>query len=247
MIESKHINSAFDKDLDHVLALLMRMGGLVEQAIQQSALALHERNTELAELVIRNDRRFDGMLEEVNAAAVSLIARRQPQAKDLRMIVSVIRIAQYLERVGDYAKNISKRSFTISLMPPVTPSTGSIKRLANAVQSLMKDSLDAFVQADSEKATDVIKRDIEIDQMYNSLFREFLTHMMENPKNITPAMHLLFVAKNFERIGDYATAVGEQAIYRVTGALPSDVRQRQDWTPYAQQTENDGLEAETNG
>lgn len=240
MNENRHIDSAFDKDLDNVLALLMTMGGLVEQAIRQSAMALHERDTELAEIVIRNDRQFDGLLEEVNTAAVNLIARRQPQAKDLRMVVSVIRIAQYLERVGDYAKNISKRSFTISLMPPISRSTGSVKRLAAAVQSSIKDSLDAFIQADSEKATDVIRRDIDIDQMYNSLFREFLTHMMENPKNITPAMHLLFVAKNFERIGDYATAIGEQAVYRVTGSMPVDVRQREDWTPYAQQTEVEG-------
>ena len=240
MNEDRHIDSAFDKDLDNVLALLMTMGGLVEQAIRQSALALHERNTELAEIVIRNDRQFDGLLEEVNTAAVNLLARRQPQARDLRMVVSVIRIAQYLERVGDYAKNISKRSFTISLMPPITPSTGSVKRLAAAVQASIKDSLDSFVQADSEMATDVIRRDIDIDQMYNSLFREFLTHMMENPKNITPAMHLLFVAKNFERIGDYATAIGEQAVYLVTGSMPADVRQREDWTPYAQQTEVEG-------
>lgn len=237
MSENRHIDSAFDKDLDNVLALLMTMGGLVEQAIRQSALALHERNTELAETVIRNDLQFDGLLEDVNTAAVNLLARRQPQAKDLRMVVSVIRIAQYLERVGDYAKNISKRSFTISLMPPISVSTGSVKRLAAAVQFSIKDSLDAFIQADCDRATDVIRRDIDIDQMYNSLFREFLTHMMENPKNITPAMHLLFVAKNFERIGDYATAIGEQAVYRVTGSMPADVRRREDWTPYAQQTE----------
>ncbi len=241
MTEGRHINSAFDDDLDNVMAILMTMGGLVEQAIHQSAAALHERNAERAELVIHSDKQVDKLLEEVNSAVVNLIALRQPQASDLRMVISVMRIGQCLERVGDYAKNIAKRTMTLSTAQPDTASMGSVKRLAHAVQALMKDSLDSFVQRDQEKALDVIRRDAEIDQMYGSLFREFLTHMMEDPKNITPAMHLLFIAKNLERIGDYATAISEQAIYLVTGSLPDDeVRQKEDYTPFLQGPDGTG-------
>ncbi len=239
MEEARHINTGFDGDLNEILALLMTMGGLVEQSIHQSATALDKRNAALAEQAIRNDQQIDDLMEEVNTSAVSLIARRQPQATDLRMVVSAIRIAQYLERAGDYAKNIAKRTFAISLMSTNASATGSVKGLAAAVQTLMKDSLDAYVHADSDKALSVIRRDVEIDQMYSSLYQEFLSHMMDNPKDITSSMHLVFVAKNFERIGDYATAVGEQAVYRATGSLPSDERQKEDWTPYAQQSTDD--------
>ena len=223
-IDSKHIHSAFDEDLKQLNNLVMTMGGLVEDSIRLSSKALKRHDDERAERVVIGDAQIDALGEEISIAAVNIIALRQPQALDLRTVVAVIKIAITLERVGDYAKNIARR--TLVLNPSSAPSTsgGSVRRLSKAVLEQIKESLDAFIQKNAEKATDLIERDEDIDQMYNALFREFLTHMMEDPRNITPSMHYLFIAKNLERMGDHATSIAEQVIYLVTGQLPADAR-----------------------
>lgn len=233
MIESKHIHSAFDEDLHRIQSQVMSIGGHVEKAIRLSRKALHRRDDELADKVVRGDAIIDELDEQLNSAAVSVIALRQPQAQDLRTVVAIIKISASLERVGDLAKNIAKRTGVIAHSLPLDPASGSVKRLSILVQSRITESLDAFIQRDAEKAYEIILGDKEIDQMYTSIFREFLTHMLEDPRNISAAMHYLFIAKNLERMGDHATSVAEQTMYMVTGSMPDDTRPKDDRTAYA--------------
>ena len=226
--EAKHINAAFDQDLDRLLTQLMTMGGLVENSISESSRALMTLDMDLAEQVIRDDARIDALLEDIHMAAVNCIALRQPQARDLRMVVAAMRISTTLERAADHSKNTAKRTSVLVRTPPLEGTVASLGRLAKAAQMLVKDSLDAFIQTDERKARDVIIRDQEVDQMHGSLFREYLTNMLEDPAIITPTMHLLFIAKNIERIGDHATAIAEQTVYLITGHMPEGERPKTD-------------------
>ncbi|MBN2739622.1 MAG: phosphate signaling complex protein PhoU [Rhodobacteraceae bacterium] len=221
---SDHILSAFDRDLEAVQALVVKMGGIVEEQILNSAKALETRDAELAKAVRLRDRAVDELEEKINEEAARLIALRAPAARDLRVALSVIKISASLERVGDYAKNIAKRSKVLLDSPPINGTPAAIRRMAQATESMLKDALDSYIQRDVELARDVRQRDLEVDQMYNALFREFLTYMLEDPRNITPCMHLHFIAKNIERMGDHATSISEQVIYLVTGELPDDSR-----------------------
>ncbi|WP_370276548.1 phosphate signaling complex protein PhoU [Roseovarius indicus] len=225
-----HIASAFDRDLETIQALIMKMGGLVEDAILKAATSLETRDEELAEEVRDNDRAIDELEEQINEEAARIIAIRQPAAVDLRVILCVMKIAANLERIGDYAKNMAKRTTVLSQMAQIHGATASIRRMAKEVERMLKDVLDAFVQRDAATANAVIHRDEDVDQMYNALFREFLTFMMEDPRNITACMHLHFIAKNTERMGDHATTIAEQVIYLVTGAGPDDKRPKDDRT-----------------
>jgi phosphate transport system protein len=225
---NNHIVSAFDRDLEAVQAQVMKMGGMVEQALLDAAQALEMRDEELAERVRRDDAAIDALEEQINAECARLIALRAPVSADLRTVLTVIKIAGNLERCGDYAKNLAKRTLVLAQMQPVGSSAGSIRRLAKAVQLLLRDALDAYIKRDAELAADVRMRDRDVDQMYNALFREFITHMMEDPRNIGAAMHLHFIAKNIERVGDHATGIAEQVIYLVTGQLPGDDRPKQE-------------------
>lgn len=224
----KHIVSAFDADLEQIQAHIMRMGGLVEEAILDAAKSLKTLDEELAEQVRANDKAIDQLEELVNEECARLIALRAPAAGDLRIVLSVMKITGNLERIGDYAKNMAKRTAVMAHMTPVDGARGALRRMAREVQLMLKDALDAFIQRDVELARDVIERDRDIDQMYNALFREFLTFMMEDPRHITPCMHLHFIAKNTERMGDHVTSIAEQVIYLVTGALPDDRRPKVD-------------------
>ena len=228
-----HIASAFDRDLEAIQAHVMRMGGLVEAAILDAAEALETRDEELAQRVRAGDKAIDALEEQINAECARVIAIRAPAASDLRTVLTVMKIAANLERCGDYAKNLAKRSMVLSQMSPLTGSTGSIRRMAKAVTLLLKESLDAYIARDPVMAEDVRQRDQEVDQMYNALFRELLTHMMEDPRNITAAMHLHFIAKNIARVGDHATGIAEQVIYLVTGQLPGEARPKADSTTAA--------------
>ena len=221
---SQHIVSAFDRDLEAVQAMVVKMGGLVEAQLLDAALALETRDEELAEEVRKRDKAVDKLEEQINEEAARLIALRAPAASDLRVALSVIKIAGSLERVGDYSKNIAKRSKVLMAMPAINGSTGAIRRMAQTTETMLKDAIDSYIQRDEKLAADVRARDIEVDQMYNALFREFLTYMLEDPRNITPCMHLHFIAKNIERMGDLATAISEQVIYLVTGEMPDDTR-----------------------
>jgi len=225
-----HIMSAFDRDLESTQALVLRMGGLVESALLDASEALDARDDDLAARVRAGDAAVDALEEQINSECARLIALRAPTAVDLRTVLTVMKIAASLERAGDYAKNLAKRTTVLSQMAPVPGATGSIRRLAKAVVVMLTDALDAYIRRDVKLAEDVRQRDRDVDQMYNSIFREFLTHMMEDPRTIGPCMHLHFIAKNIERVGDHATAVAEQVIYLVTGSLPEEERPKMDST-----------------
>jgi len=225
-----HIVKSYDQDLEAIQALIMKMGGLVEVAILEAATSLENRDEELAERVRANDKAIDALEEKVNEEAARLLARRQPSAGDLRTVLTVMKISANLERIGDYSKNMAKRTGVLLQMTPIDGSSGAIRRMAKAVEKMLKDALDAYIQRDAELAQDVRMRDLEVDQMYNALFRTFLTYMMEDPRNITGCMHLHFIAKNIERMGDHVTSIAEQVIYLVTGQLPEDDRPKADRT-----------------
>ncbi|MBW4708945.1 phosphate signaling complex protein PhoU [Roseobacter sp. YSTF-M11] len=229
-MQDQHIASAFDRDLEAIQAQIMKMGGLVEASIRDGALSLDTRDEELAEKVRKGDRAIDELEEMINEEAARVIALRAPTARDLRLILSVIKISANLERIGDYAKNMAKRTGVLSHMAPVDDGTGALRRMAREVERMLKDALDAYVQRDAELAMDVINHDRDVDQMYNALFREFLTFMMEDPRNITACMHLHFIAKNIERMGDHVTSIAEQVVYLVTGEHPEDDRPKADKT-----------------
>ena len=235
--EKKHISSAFDRDLETIQALVVRMGGMVESAIADAATALETFDDELAEDVRRRDKEIDRLDAQVNEEAARLIALRAPAATDLRLVLTVIKISAALERVGDYAKNMAKRSHVLATLPVIDGAGMALRRMAMTVDRMLKDALDSYIQRDAVLAHDVRDRDLEVDQMYNALFREFLTYMMEDPRNITPCMHLHFIAKNIERMGDHATAIAEQVIYLVTGALPGDARPKSDGVVRAPEAE----------
>lgn len=228
MTSERHILSAFDRDLETVQALVVKMGGMVESAIHDAAIALETRDEELADDVRRRDQAIDALEMQINEEAARLIALRAPRATDLRTALTVIKISASLERVGDYAKNIAKRSHVLVHMPVIEGAGMALRRMSAAVEGMMKDALDSYIQRDAQLAADVRKRDLEVDQMYNALFREFLTHMMEDPRNITPCMHLHFIAKNIERMGDHATGIAEQVIYLATGEMPEEARPKTD-------------------
>ncbi len=227
MIKDPHIARAFDRDLEAVQAMIMRMGGLVEAALSDASKALDTQDESLAEQVRRGDAAIDAMEEAINTECARLIALRAPIATDLRTVLTVMKIASSLERCGDYAKNLAKRALVLGTMAPIPGAAGSIRRMSRQVGLLLKDALDAFVTRDAGLAAEVRLRDQEVDQMYNALFREFLTFMMEDTRNISACMHLHFIAKNIERVGDHATGIAEQVIYLTTGALPGEKRPKE--------------------
>ncbi|MBB4173843.1 phosphate signaling complex protein PhoU [Sulfitobacter noctilucicola] len=229
-MQDQHIASAFDRDLEAVQAQIMKMGGMVENAIRQAAKSLETRDEDLAEEVRGADKAIDFLENQINESAARIIALRAPTAIDLRVILSVIKISANLERIGDYAKNMAKRTSVLASLAAVDDSGGAIRRMALTVEGMLKDALDAYIQRDAELAQDVIDRDEDVDQMYNALFREFLTFMMEDPRNITACMHLHFIAKNTERMGDHVTSIAEQVVYLVTGEHPDEARPKADKT-----------------
>ncbi len=231
-MESAHIVKSFDEDLSQIESLLLEMGGLVEAQITGAVSALVQRDVELGEKVRKDDKRIDALETRIDELAIKTLALRQPMAEDLRSVVCALKVSANLERIGDYAKNIAKRTSVLVNWQPTGSSMGTIKRMSKLVQDMVHDVLDAYVARDSEAAEDLRQRDEEVDQMHNTLFRELLTYMMEDPRNITPCMHLLFIAKNIERMGDHTTGIAEQVYYRVSGHLPDDERPKGDVTSY---------------
>ncbi|MGD9865524.1 MAG: phosphate signaling complex protein PhoU [Pseudodonghicola sp.] len=229
-MSEQHITKVFDRDLEGIQARIMKMGGLVEEAILEAASSLEARDEEQAEKVRAGDAAIDDLEVMINEETARLIALRAPTASDLRLVLTVMKIAGNLERIGDYAKNMAKRTSVLAQLPPVAGATASLRRMAREVELMLKDALDAYIQRDVELARDVIERDREVDQMYNALFREFLTFMMEDPRSITACMHLHFIAKNTERMGDHVTGIAEQVVYLVTGERPDEARSKADDT-----------------
>ena len=237
MENQTHILRAFDRDLEGIQASIMKMGGLVEAAISDAAKALETRDAELAGKVRAGDKPIDALEHAVNEDAARILALRQPIAGDLRTVLTVFRLSGALERMGDYAKNIAKRTGVLMEMDEIEGTTKSLRRMARLVELMLKDALDAYIQRDVDLARDVRDRDLEVDQMYSGLFREYLTFMMEDPRNITPCMHLHFIAKNIERMGDHVTSICEQVIYLITGQMPDEDRPKGDNTSYVSSPE----------
>ena len=217
MASTGHTVKAFDQDLDQLRASIAEMGGLAEAAISEALRALVQRDSEAARRVVEGDRRIDALEADIERLAVQIIALRSPLADDLREVVAALKIAGVLERIGDYAKNIAKRVPAIEESPNLRP-LSLLPEMARIVAEMVHSVLDAFVTRDAAKAAEVCERDRAVDDFYNSLFRTLLTFMMESPNNITPATHLLFVAKNLERMGDHATNIAEMVYFAATGA-----------------------------
>lgn len=230
MNNNQHIRSSFDRDLEKIQAQMLKMGGLVEQAILESAKSFETRDTELADLVRSRDKVIDEIETQINEDVARIIALQAPTASDLRMLLSILKVSGNLERIGDYSKNIAKRTNVLLQMPQIDNSSVALRRLSREVQMMLKDALDSYINRDADLAQDVIARDKDVDELYNGLFREFLTHMMEDPRNITACMHLHFMAKNIERMGDHVTSIAEQVVFLVTGEMPSEAREKGDKT-----------------
>jgi phosphate transport system protein len=228
MATTGHTVKAFDQELDLLRATICEMGGLAEAAIRESIQALVRRDAAAAAAVVERDKKIDALEAEAERQAVQIIALRAPMADDLRDVVAALKIAGVVERIGDYAKNIAKRVATIedSKIRPLS----LLPEMARIAGEMVQQVLDAFAARDAEKAAAVCERDQAVDDFYNSIFRALLTHMMENPHNITPATHLLFVAKNLERIGDHATNVAEMVYFAATGEHLADRRKGEDVT-----------------
>jgi phosphate transport system protein len=216
-----HTLKAFDEDLDRLRALISQMGGLAEHAIRESMRCLVQRDLEGALKIVDNDKKLDALEIETERRAVQLIALRAPMAGDLRDVVAAMKISGVVERIGDYAKNIAKRV-------PLLDGAGKIEALslmpemARIATEMVHDVLNAFVERDAEAAVRVVERDRAVDDFYNSIFRTLLTFMMENPGNISQSTHLLFIAKNIERVGDHATNIAEMVYYAATGQHLAD-------------------------
>ena len=223
---NEHTLKRFDEDLERLNATINEMGGLAEVQLAQALTAVRDRDTELAEQVIADDARVDALDVVVQQQTVELLALRQPMAVDLRVVLSSIKIAAALERIADYAKNTARRSIVLAQGNAPTSAVSGIDRLGRLVRTALKDVLDAFANGDVEKARDVWERDEEIDQVYTGLFRELLTYMMEDPRNITACTHLLFMAKNIERAGDHVTNIAELVSFRITGQNFAEERRK---------------------
>ncbi|TCO39947.1 phosphate signaling complex protein PhoU [Dokdonella fugitiva] len=224
-----HIVKSYDEELERLTGELQRMGKLALAQLAAAVDAVIERDSHAASKIVHNDRTIDALEHEVSHDVVRLLALRQPMARDLREILAALRIATDIERIGDYAANVAKRSIVLNQSKPVQL-VAALPRLARLAQSLAEDVLDAYRNYDADKALDAWARDEELDEQYTGLFRELLTYMMEDPRNITPCTHLLFMAKNLERIGDHATNIAENVYFLVHGTQIAQARRKGDTT-----------------
>lgn len=224
----EHTVSAYDDDLKSIARMVTEIGGLAERAVGNAVEALTRLDTDLAQRVVAGDKELDQLQREIEEKSILVIARRQPMANDLREIVGAMRIANDIERVGDLAKNIAKRVVAINGVFPHKQLITGVEHLCEIALQQLKKVLDAYASQDDQAANAVRLRDDEIDALYTSLFRELLTYMMEDPRNLTFCIHLLFCAKNIERIGDHATNIAESVHYVVTGRSYEDERPKAD-------------------
>ena len=228
MALNEHIVSSYEDELTALQSAISEMGGMVEQAITEGAMALLKLDHTQAQNVRSFDKKIDEMQQKINDAVVSIIARRQPMAADLRMVVTAIQVANDLERTGDMAKQLAKRAMQLENLGLAPKFYNGVKHMKDLVARQLQAALDAYLTRDSSAAIEVCNHDDEVDAIYNSLFRELLTYMMEDPRNITQCTHLLFCAKSLERVGDHATNIAEAAYYLETGRhLGAEAQQRQ--------------------
>jgi phosphate transport system protein len=227
---STHTMKAFDADLEELARMVAEMGGLAEKEIADSVVALARRDVDLAQRVIALDPSVDALQRAIEEKAILTIARRQPMAVDLRDIVGSLRVSNDLERIGDHAKNIAKRVLALDADIAFSQVIRGVEEMTKLVLAQVKQVLDAYASRDVAKALEVWRRDEEVDAVNNSLFRELLTYMMEDPRNISVCIHLLFCAKNIERMGDHATNIAETIYYMVEGKPLPDERPKGDTT-----------------
>lgn len=224
-----HITKAYDQDIAELNNQLAEMGGFAEEQLANAILALSKRDIALADQVIFNDQKLDALEKRIEEKAILTIAKRQPMAQDLREIMVTIRVSSDIERIGDLAKNTAKRTHAISEALPRRLSTG-LARMGSMAQAQLSQVLDAYARRDAEKGLEVWRSDEELDALYNSIFRELLTYMMEDARNISLCTHLLFGAKNLERIGDHTTNIAENIYYLVHGKTITEGRPKKDVT-----------------
>ncbi|HEX2942174.1 MAG TPA: phosphate signaling complex protein PhoU [Rhodopila sp.] len=229
---SQHLVKSYDNELKKLRDMLTEMGGIVENQVALAAEAIMNRDTAAATRAVEEDPRVDMLEREIEQFVIRLLALRQPMAEDLRRIVAGLKITGDLERIGDYAANVAKRSIVLGQYA-LPYSLAGLGHMAHMVQDQLKTIIDALGASDSAKAVEVWRSDRVVDDIYNALFREVITYMMEDPRNITPCAHLLFIAKNLERIGDHATNIAETVYYAVEGEALPDARPKGDNSPYA--------------
>lgn len=227
MSTSEHIVKSFDEELSRLNRDILKMGGLAEAQLVAAIDAVSKGDSELAAEVVQHDHEIDQLEREADEQAIRVLALRQPIARDLRDVVSALKLTSDLERIGDYAANIAKRVIALSHLSRVEP-VHFIPTMGRLAQTQIRQVLDAFANRDAGKAVAVWVRDVEIDEMYTGLFRQLLTHMMEDPRSITAGIHLLFMAKNIERIGDHATNIAETVYYMVNGEPLTERRSKGD-------------------
>jgi phosphate transport system protein len=233
-MNQNHIVKKYDEDLKQLNDLLARMGGLAEAQLKSAVDAVVRRDSDLAARTIESDDETDELEMKIDDLVVNLLALRQPVAADLREIISALKVSNELERVADCSTNVAKRAIRLNEYPAIR-STTTIPRMAQVAQYMVKDVLDAYIERNVEKAMDVWHRDDDLDALHTALFRELLTYMMEDPRNITPCTHMLFIAKNIERIGDHATNIAEMCNYLVNGGPFAESRPK---TAAAARTKN---------
>ena len=216
---TEHTVRSFDEEITRLRGLIAEMGGLAELSAQEAVDALIHRNLELADAVVVRDKKLDALEAEVDRLAVRVIALRAPMADDLREVVAALKIAGMLERIGDYAKNIAKRVERIEVSKAFEPLT-LLPAMAEVATDMVHDVMTAYAARDAALALDVIERDAKVDAFYNSIFRNLVSHMIENPSTISSAAQLLFITRNLERIGDHATNVAEMVHFAALGTYP---------------------------
>ena len=232
MPETQHIVKSFDQELQQLRSLMAEMGGLVENQVALATEAMTTQAADVAAQAVAQDAAVDAMQARTEQLVITMLALRQPMAGDLRQIVAAMKITSAMERIGDYAKNVAKRSIVLGQFRLPFPLSG-LAAMARLVQENLKLTIDAIGENDADKALQAWKADVAIDDLYNSIFRELITYMMEDARSITPCTHLLFIAKNLERIGDHATNIAETTYYAVTGEQLTEERPKGDSSAYA--------------
>ena len=227
-MNEKHIVSSFDRDLSELNQMVARLGGMAEQQLAAAIEALENRATDRLETIIKTDQELDELEFTINERAIEVIAMRSPMATDLRRIVAALKVGAVLERIGDYAKNIAKRSLVIISEETNRGDTISVSRIAGLVQSMLHQALDAYASENAELAMDVWERDREVDELYTSLHGDLLAVISSGAEQASVSSHFLFIAKNIERIGDHTTAVAEQIYFQANGEMPPDERPKAD-------------------
>ncbi|HME26275.1 MAG TPA: phosphate signaling complex protein PhoU [Acetobacteraceae bacterium] len=228
----EHLVKSFDQELNRLRNMITQMGGIVESQVALAADAIMQRDSASAMRAVEEDPKVDALEREVETFVIRLLALRQPVAGDLRQIVAALKITGDLERIGDYAANVAKRSVVLNQFS-LPYSLAGLAHMARMVQGQLKSIIDALGESDADKAVEVWRSDQVVDDIYNAIFRELITYMMEDPRNITPCTHLLFIAKNLERIGDHATNIAENLYYAVKGESLPETRPKGDMSAYA--------------